>query len=70
MKLPKQTAPIQRNISGTTLSLHNGVNGVEANALKIEDFVELAKATRPFVEPLIKSVPVPKSLRKTLSSFF
>ncbi|NEO73041.1 hypothetical protein [Moorena sp. SIO3H5] len=67
MKLPKQTAPIQRKVSGTTLSLHNGVNGVEASAT-LEEYVELAKAARPLVDPLLKSSK--KLLSKTFRSLF
>ncbi|NEQ10669.1 MAG: hypothetical protein F6K37_33550 [Moorea sp. SIO4E2] len=51
MKLPKQTAPIQRNISGTTLSLHNGVNGVEASDT-IDDVVRVTDAVAPIVTSL------------------
>ncbi|NEO92946.1 MAG: hypothetical protein F6K56_23025 [Moorea sp. SIO3G5] len=51
MKLPKQTAPIQRKVSGTTLSLHNGVNGVEASGT-IDDVVKVTEAVAPIVTSL------------------
>ncbi|AOX03340.1 hypothetical protein BJP34_31360 [Moorena producens PAL-8-15-08-1] len=52
MKLPKQTAPIQRKVSGTTLSLNNGVNGVEASD-PIDDVVKVTEAVAPIVTPVL-----------------
>ncbi|AOY83813.1 MULTISPECIES: hypothetical protein [Moorena] len=52
MKLPKQTAPIQRKVSGTTLSLNNGVNGVEASDT-IDDVLRVTEAVAPIVTPVL-----------------
>ena len=52
MKLPKQTAPVQRNICTTSISSGNGVNGVEASDT-IDDIVKITQAAAPVATSLI-----------------
>lgn len=51
MKLPKQTAPVQRNICTTTMSSGNGVNGVEASDT-IDDIVKVTQGLTPLLTSL------------------
>ena len=51
MKLPKQTAPVQRNICTTTISSGNGVNGVEASGAA-DDAAKILEAAAPIITGL------------------
>ncbi len=51
MKLPKQAAPVQRNITGAPMSSENG-NGVEASGW-LDTLGSIAQVAAPIVGSLI-----------------